>query len=108
MTLVRRSDLAKLAFHRLVARRLKYEPGILEEARDIVRGWKQEQERPTYVDQWDELLWRSVDEVRREIVRRTPDATRLRLSSPFYLTIKLSEDQRRRTRKIGRHLASAA
>ncbi len=58
----------------------------MEEARAIVRGWKQRPRRATFVDEWDRLLSLPIEDVRRKITRRTPDADRLRLSSPFALT----------------------
>jgi len=81
-----RNDRFKLAHHRVVARALKSYPGLLDEARDVVRAWKQDFPRPFYVDEWDKLLARPIEEVRREIVRRSPHLNRLRISSPFALT----------------------
>lgn len=82
----RKNDRFKLAHHRLVARALKDDPTLLDEAREVVRRWKSDGRTPSYVDAWAELLSRPVDEVRREITRRTPEAARLRVSSPFALT----------------------
>ncbi len=79
------NDRFKLAHHRLVARALRDNPALLDEAREVVRGWKRKSGNPSYVKDWERLLSISVDEVRREITRRTPQATRLRISSPFAL-----------------------
>jgi hypothetical protein len=96
-----RNDRFKLAHHRVVARALKHNPAILEEARAVVRAWKQDNPHPSYVDEWDDLLSRPLESVRRQITRRTPTLTRLRISSPFYLTPTrvLSEADRLRLRR---------
>ena len=77
------NDRFKLAFHRVVARRLKQDPALLEGARAIVRGWSEEASAPDFVAEWGDLLARPMDDVRRTIVRRNEDLKRLRVSSPF-------------------------
>lgn len=71
----------------------------------VVRGWKRFPNPAAFVVQWDRLLSRPIMELRREITRRTPDADRLRASSPFALipTRVMSADQRIRLwHKTGR------
>ena len=80
-----RNDRVKLLHHRVVARAMKTNPGLLDEARAVVAKWKCESRHATFVDDWERLLARPLSEVRREITRRTPDAYRLRVSSPFPL-----------------------
>ena len=104
-----RNNRFKLAHHRLVARALTDNPGLLDEAREVVRRWKRESPRATYVEAWDSLLSRSIEDVRREIVRRTPEAERLRVSSPFALTPTrvVSGEAVARLRRLASRAASA-
>lgn len=104
------NDRFKLAHHRLVARALRDNPALLDEAREVVRGWKQNNGNPSYVEAWERLLSRPADEVRREITRRTPQATRLRISSPFALTPTrlLDRDSLARLRRVISQAPTAA
>lgn len=77
------NDRFKLAFHRVVARRLKADPALLDGARSIVHDWSAEGPQPGFIAEWAELLARPAGEVRRIIVGRGEDIKRLRLSSPF-------------------------
>lgn len=77
------NDRFKLAFHRLVARRIKENPAILEEARAIVRIYLLAGPQPDFVHEWAALLARSPADVRRAIVARSERMKWLRLSSPF-------------------------
>jgi hypothetical protein len=79
------NDRFKLAHHRLVARALKGNPGLLGEARDLVRIWRGAPRHASFVEDWQRLLSLPVRDVRREIVRRSPAAARLRATSPFPL-----------------------
>jgi len=81
-----RNDRFKLAHHRLVARALSRNPALLDEARAVVAAWQADAGHAGYVDDWAALLAQPASIVRREITRRSPEATRLRLSSPFALT----------------------
>ena len=105
----RKNDRFRLAHHRVVARALKSDPGLLDEAKEVVRRWKSAPRRPSYVNAWDRLLSRTVEEVRREITRRTPEADRLRVSSPFALTptkVLRGGDIRRLRRTVSRPLSA--
>ena len=77
------NDRFKLAFHRVVARRLKQDPALLDGARAIVRAWSGAGAQPDFVAEWSDILARPMDDVRRTIVRRDEDLKRLRVSSPF-------------------------
>lgn len=109
MNAERKNDLAKRAYHRLVARALRSSPELLDEARALVRAWRGAPLRTMVVDQWDALLDRPLSEVRAAITRRSRDADRLRIDSPFFVTQTriVSEDQRRALRRIASRLASA-
>lgn len=74
-----------LAHHRLVAGELRQGTGLVDEAKAVVQVWKGAAFRPTFVAEWDGLLSAPVAVVRREIVRTTPEAERLRGTSPFAL-----------------------
>jgi hypothetical protein len=92
------NDRFKRAHHRLVARALAHDPGLLEEARARVAPRPRSTPEPTWTTAWRDLLSRPLDEVRREITRPTERMTELRISSPFALTPTkvMSEDQRLR------------
>lgn len=109
MNAERKNDLAKRAYHRLVARALRSSPELLDEARALVRAWRGAPLRTAAVDEWDALLGRSLPEVRAAITRRTRDADRLRIDSPFFVTRTriVSDDQRRALRRIASRLVSA-
>jgi hypothetical protein len=86
----------RCAHHRLVARALRDRPGLVDEARVVVRDWKRHPDHATFVEEWERLLSLPIEQLRREITRRTPEADRLRASSPFALiaTRVMSTDQR--------------
>ena len=82
------NDRAKLILHRMVARRLAREPELVAQARLVLDRWKQaapDHGWQGWLEEWDKLLALPVERVRREIVRRTETADRLRISSPFAL-----------------------
>jgi GNAT superfamily N-acetyltransferase len=76
-----------LAHHRVVARALRADPTLIEEARQVVEVWsKGVAYPPLFVREWRRLLSSSADVVGREIVHHAPHSERLRGSSPFALT----------------------
>jgi hypothetical protein len=88
-----------LTHHRVVARALRADPALIEEARRVVDAWSRGTPHPPlFVREWRRLLSSSADVVGREIVHHAPDAERLRGSSPFALTPSrlLTRDQVRR------------
>lgn len=105
----RRNDFFKLAHHRVVALALRDNPGLVDEAREVVRDWKTDDPHPHYVEEWERILSLSVLEVRREITRRTPEANRLRVSSPFPLTrtAVLGNEEKERLWGLATELATA-
>jgi hypothetical protein len=94
------NDRAKLLLHRLVARRLAREPGLIEAARsrlDPSIG------APDHVREWDELLRLEPGLIRRALVSRSERMTRLRLSSPFFQVSGLQDTAfRRRVWRLAR------
>jgi hypothetical protein len=90
------NDRVKLLFHRLIARRLKEDPSLIDEARkDLERQRNRFGER-TYITEWTELLDQGVDVVRREIVSRSDRMIRLRISSPLGAAIDVRDEAFRR------------
>lgn len=75
------NDRAKLLLHRLVARRLAREPGLIRAARSRLVS---SVGAPDHVQEWEELLRLEPGLIRRALVSRSERMTRLRLSSPFY------------------------
>ncbi len=90
------SNRRRCAHHRLVARALRDRPDLVDEARVVVRDWKRRSNHVAVAEEWECLLSLPIEQLRREITRRTPDADRLRASSPFALTATrvVSADQR--------------
>lgn len=78
------NDRGKLLFHRLVARRLKHEPELIETAREYILRYSHEDggKYPALLE-WDDILRQDVGSVCRLIVGRDANLNRLRLSSPF-------------------------
>jgi GNAT superfamily N-acetyltransferase len=75
-----------LAHHRIVARALKGTPELIDEARAVVDTWSSGAPYPpAFVKEWRHALALPADAIRREIVRHTPQADRLRGCSPFAL-----------------------
>jgi len=73
-----------LALHRAIADRMSLDESILERARARVRRWLETGEvAPHWARQWNELLGRSVDEIRSFLVEESEEARALRQVTPF-------------------------
>jgi len=73
-----------LALHREVARRLRVDPGLLEMARERVRGWLESGfVSRTWAEAWDDVLNGSLDEVIARIADPSERFRNLRQTSPF-------------------------
>ena len=89
----RRAERRSLAYHRAVARRLRRP--MLDEALHRVWQWRdQGRIDPRYADEWEAVLRKPVNEVRRIISADDPTARDLRQNSPF--AGMLSEAERRK------------
>jgi hypothetical protein len=77
------NDRGKLMFHRLVARRLRSEPALRDDALRLVDSWRDEGLAESYVAEWRELLDLPDIELTRMLCGRDRRMTRLRRSSPF-------------------------
>jgi hypothetical protein len=106
------NDRGKLLFHRLVARRLGHSPDILNKVRMFVLASCEKQPgRRDALAEWTDILNRDVEDVRRLLVRRDEDMTRLRLSSPFALMsdfVIQDENARRKLWRIAKKTRSVA
>src|SRR6267142_85967 len=79
------ADTAKLMMHRLIARKVRRDPTLVEKAKvaharqaDQFAGWP-------FVHEWDELLSLPPAELASKLISRDREMVRLRNSSPFYL-----------------------
>lgn len=88
------NDRAKLILHRLVARRLRANPALLEDARTRLQSL--EEPAPDYVIQWARVLDRPAEDVADLIGSRSEHMTHLRVSSPFRLPEGLDDEAWRR------------
>lgn len=102
------NDRAKLIIHRLVARRMGSDRGIIDRAREAVSRVRLAGGQYEYLGEWQDLLSRHPTELRRIITIRTERMYRLRISSPFALLadVKDPELRRRIWRKARKGLAS--
>jgi hypothetical protein len=79
-----RIDERSLAMHRLVARKLRAIPALLDEARDNLRRWQKMKGSPMLtLSEWEDILNGSASRVAEFLEERSERATRLRQSSPF-------------------------
>jgi hypothetical protein len=100
-------DTAKLMIHRLIARRIRHDPTLLEKAKavharqaDQFQGWP-------FVREWDALLSLPPLDLTSRLVSRDREMVRLRNSSPFYLAHDVLKDPefRGRIARAARRLA---
>jgi hypothetical protein len=78
-------DTAKLMMHRLIVRKLRRDPTLVDRAKaaharqsDQFHGWP-------FVREWQELLALPTGELASKLISRDREMARLRNSSPFYL-----------------------
>lgn len=75
-----------LAHHRVVARALRADPTLIDEARAVVDAWSRDNSSPpAYVEEWRRLVYSSVETVCEKIVHQAAESERLRGCSPFAL-----------------------
>lgn len=80
----RLAELRSLAYHREVARRLRDDPRLVEEARANVRRWLRSGAMNARAARWWlNVLDRSVDEIADQITDVGEAAAELRASTPF-------------------------
>ena len=85
MDLHRLAEERSVAYHRLIAERLRHQPEILERARRRVQEWMATggADAPFYARKWVEILAGDVSSVAAFLVERSELADELRQSSPF-------------------------
>ena len=88
------NDRAKLILHRLVARRLRVNAALLDEARSRLKSLAGP--TPDYVNEWARLLARPAEDVANLIGSRSEQMTHLRISSPFRLPEDFDDETWRR------------
>lgn len=90
------NDRAKRMIHRIAARRMATDSGIVERARAALSRARASGKHYTYVDEWESLLAREPDDLRRLITENSETMTRLRISSPFALLAGVKDPELRR------------
>ena len=88
------NDRAKFILHRLVARRLRANPSLLDDARRRLRSL--EGPAPDYVTEWARVLDRPSEDIAKLIGSRSEKMTQLRISSPFRLPQEFDDEAWRR------------
>jgi hypothetical protein len=84
MNLHRLGQQRSLAYHRVIADRLRCDPAILEKARARVGDWiHRSRTPPFYAPQWREVLSRDIEAITAFLVDDDELARELRRSSPF-------------------------
>jgi hypothetical protein len=79
-----RLDERSLALHKLIARKVRADPAVLDKARENVRRWQQSDGSPGLaLAEWERILRGPVNQVAKFLAERSERATRLRQSSPF-------------------------
>jgi hypothetical protein len=82
MDLHRLAEERSLAYHRVIAERLRQKPEVLERARQRVQTWLAAG-APFYARKWAEILAGDISSIAAFLVERSELAYELRQSSPF-------------------------
>ena len=83
MDLHRLAEERSIAYHRLIAERLRRQPEILEMARRRVETWMSGTHIPFYARKWAEILAGDVSSIAAFLTERSELAIELRQSTPF-------------------------
>ncbi len=84
MNLHRLAEERSIAYHRVIANRLRLRPEVLDIARERVQGWMTASTAPPfYARQWAERLAGDLESIEAFLVDRSELAVELRQSSPF-------------------------
>jgi len=100
-------DTAKLMMHRLIVRRLRHDPSLVQKAKDANVRQAEQFEGWPFVKEWETLLELPIEDLAVKLVSRDREMVRLRNSSPFYLAEGVhfgSYLQRVRLRRAARRL----
>jgi hypothetical protein len=90
------NDRAKLIMHRLIARQMKCDPKLIELAKAVIIQAKLDGRAYDHLSEWTALLEMEPATLRRLLIARTENMTRLRLSSPFPVVVELQDTEFRR------------
>lgn len=91
------NDLAKRGLHRLIARRLRRDPALMEKAHEEIERWRERYGERRFVSAWEKILEQeSLEQIARRLTARTEEMTALRVSSPFARPVAplLTEEER--------------
>jgi hypothetical protein len=92
-----RLDARSLAFHTLIAEKVRADPALLDSVRDDLRRWKgrfkKQGAHMLVFDEWQAILDGPIEGVLRLLTDPSERATRLRQSTPFVGI--LTDDERR-------------
>jgi hypothetical protein len=81
-----------IAYHRVIADRLRQQPEILEKARKRVQGWLVSSANPQFhARKWAEILEGDISSIAAFLVERSELAYELRQSTPFAGALKPQE-----------------
>ena len=84
MNLHRLAEQRSLALHRAVADRLAADPSVLARARDRVRRWLETGDvNAHWAREWENVLSRSLDDIRAFLMENSERARALRQVTPF-------------------------
>lgn len=84
MDLHRLAEKRSIAYHRLIAERIRRDPTVLEGARARVRSWMSTSGAvPFYARKWHDILSRHVDAIAAFLIEDSELARELRQSTPF-------------------------
>ena len=100
-------DTAKLMMHRLIARRLRRDPTLVDKAKAAHARQADQFTNWPFVQEWQELLALPPGELAVKLVSRDREMVRLRNSSPFFLTEGIhfgDYDTRIRLRRAARRI----
>lgn len=78
-------DTAKLMMHRLIVRKLRYDPTLVRKAKVAHARQAEQFEGWPFVKEWEELLALPMEELAVKLISRDREMVRLRNSSPFLL-----------------------
>jgi hypothetical protein len=102
-------DTAKLMMHRLIVRKLRYDPSLMQKAKDAHARQADQFAEWSFVKEWDDLLALSLEELAIKLISRDREMVRLRNSSPFYLAEGVhfgGYNERVRLRRAARRLVT--
>jgi len=75
------SDYQSLEFHKLVAKKLRADPGLIDQALNNIRRWKKQNLFPQpYLDGWLDHIEKGMDHLLFFMVSETDEAQRMRSS----------------------------